>query len=154
MSYISLLAPASAVMALLFSGLLAIKVIKEPQGNEVMRKISSAIKEGANTYLKVQYRGVGIFFAVMFVVLGLLAWRGFLTPFVPFAFVSGGFFSGLSGYIGMKIATAANARTADAAMRSLNSGLNVAFSSGAVMGFVVVGLGLLDISIWFFFLNY
>lgn len=154
MSYISLLAPACAVMALLFSGLLAIKVIKEPQGNEVMRKISSAIREGANAYLKIQYRGVGIFFAVMFVVLGLLAWRGFLTPFVPFAFVSGGFFSGLSGYIGMKIATAANARTADAAMRSLNSGLNVAFSSGAVMGFVVVGLGLLDISIWFFFLNY
>ena len=90
----------------------------------------------------------------MFVILMALALTGFLTLFVPFAFVTGGFFSGLSGFIGMKIATAANARTAHAASNSLNSGLRIAFSSGAVMGFVVVGLGLLDISFWYFFLQW
>lgn len=101
-----------------------------------------------------QYKGVAFFFAAMFIVLIVLACTGLVTVFVPAAFLTGGFFSGLSGFIGMKIATAANCRTAAAAQRSLNGGLKVAFHAGAVMGFVVVGLGLLDISIWFFFLKY
>ena len=119
-----------------------------------MKKISLAVRKGANAYLKRQYIGVILFFAVIFVVLMVLAFMGYLTIFVPFAFITGGFFSGLSGFIGMKIATAANARTANAARGSLNSGLRIAFSSGAVMGFVVVGLGLLDISFWYFFLKF
>jgi K(+)-stimulated pyrophosphate-energized sodium pump len=119
-----------------------------------MRKISAAVRRGANAYLKRQYTGVSLFFAVMFVVLGILAFTGFLTPFVPFAFITGGFFSGLSGFIGMKIATSANSRTAQASSESLNRGLRVAFSSGTVMGFTVVGLGLLDLSIWFLLLKY
>ncbi len=154
MEKITLLAPAGALVALLFAALLAAKVLRMPQGNDLMIKISAAIRKGANAYLRIQYRGVALFFGGMFILLGILAWFKFLTPFVPFAFLTGGFFSGLSGFIGMKIATAANARTTNAAMNSLNSGLKVAFSSGAVMGFVVVGLGLLDISIWFYFLNF
>lgn len=154
MENITLLAPAGAIAALIFAAYLALKVMRLPQGNDLMVKISGAIRKGANAYLKIQYTGVAIFFAGMFVVLSILAGFKFLTPFVPFAFLTGGFFSGLSGFIGMKIATAANARTANAAQKSLNSGLQVAFSSGAVMGFVVVGLGLLDISIWFYFLNF
>jgi len=119
-----------------------------------MTKISLAVRKGANAYLKIQYRGIAVFFGVMFVILGVLAFKGLLTPFVPFAFLTGGFFSGLSGFIGMKIATAANARTANAAMGSLNKGLKIAFSAGGVMGFVVVGLGLFDLSVWFYFLNF
>ena len=122
--------------------------------SDLMKKISLAVRRGANAYLKRQYTGVLIFFGIMFVILFILALNGFLTLFVPFAFITGGFFSALSGFIGMKIATAANARTANSAQKSLNSGLKVAFSSGAVMGFVVVGLGLLDISFWFFFLKF
>lgn len=154
MQKITLLAPAGALVALLFAAILAMRVLKTPQGNDLMIKISMAIRKGANAYLKIQYRGVAMFFGGMFIILIILAAFGFLTPFVPFAFLTGGFFSGLSGFVGMKIATVANARTANAAMGSLNAGLKVAFSSGAVMGFVVVGLGLLDISVWFYFLNY
>ena len=119
-----------------------------------MKKISQSIRIGANTYLTRQYKVVGIFFAVMFVVLMAMAFAGLLTYFVPFAFITGGFFSALSGFVGMKIATAANARTANACRGSLNGGLRVAFSAGSVMGFTVVGLGLLDISIWFALLKY
>lgn len=151
---IFILAPIGAALAIIFAIIQARKVLKFPEGNEVMRKISAAIKKGANAYLKRQYTGVALFFVVMFVVLGIMALNGFLTPFVPFAFITGGFFSGLSGFIGMKIATAANARTAQASSESLNNGLKVAFSSGAVMGFTVVGLGLLDLSLWFFLLKY
>ncbi|HOO26786.1 MAG TPA: sodium/proton-translocating pyrophosphatase, partial [Clostridiales bacterium] len=154
MQAITLLAPLGSLAALFFAGVLAIFVLKKPQGNETMIKISQAIKKGADAYLKIQYKGVALFFGIMFIVLSALAYFKFITPFVPFAFISGGFFSGLSGFFGMKIATAANARTANAASNSLNSGLKVAFSSGAVMGFVVVGLGLLDISAWFYFLNW
>ncbi|NLP48580.1 MAG: sodium-translocating pyrophosphatase [Clostridiales bacterium] len=154
MQSITLLAPFASLAALIFAGIMAYVVIKKPQGNEAMIKISTAIKEGADAYLKIQYRGVALFFGLMFILLSALAYFKFITPFVPFAFVSGGFFSGLSGFFGMKIATAANARTAHAASSSLNSGLKVAFSSGAVMGFVVVGLGLLDISVWFYFLDW
>ena len=148
------LAPVCSVIALLFAWFLAVKVKSFSEGTEQMAKIAAIIRKGARAYLKRQYTGVGIFFVIIFVVLGILAITGFLTPFVPFAFLTGGFFSGLSGFIGMSIATAANARTANAANKSLNSGLRVAFNSGAVMGFTVVGLGLLDLSIWFFFLRF
>jgi len=148
------LVPAGSILALLFAAYQARKVLKFPEGNEIMQKISASIRKGANAYLKRQYTGVGLFFIVMFVVLGIIAFTKFLTPFVPFAFITGGFFSGLSGFIGMKIATSANARTAQASSESLNKGLRVAFSSGTVMGFTVVGLGLLDLSIWFFLLKY
>ena len=112
-----------------------------------------SIRKGANAYLKRQYSIVSVFFAFMFVLLCVMAAFGFLTWFVPFAFVTGGFFSGLSGFIGMKIATLSNSRTANACISSLNKGLRVAFSAGSVMGFTVVGLGLLDISVWFIILK-
>ncbi|MFU0832485.1 MAG: sodium-translocating pyrophosphatase [Oscillospiraceae bacterium] len=150
----TILAPVGAVVALLFAWYLAAKVLKSDEGNDRMKQISRAVRRGANAYLKRQYTGVGIFFAVMFVVLLIMAFSGFLTMFVPFAFLTGGFFSGLSGFIGMKIATNANDRTANAAQHSLNSGLHIAFSAGAVMGFVVVGLGLVDISFWYYFLKF
>ena len=143
-----------SLIALLFAFLTSKKIMKFSEGNEKMQKISNAIREGANAYLKRQYKVVGIFFAVMFVVLSVMAIFKLITPYVPFAFVTGGFFSALSGFVGMKIATLTNARTAQGASQSLNKGLKVAFSAGSVMGFTVVGLGLLDISIWFFLLKY
>ena len=151
---LTILAPIGSAIALLFALYLARKVLREDEGNDQMKKISAAVRAGANAYLKRQYSGVIIFFAILFVVMLGLALGGYLTMFAPFAFVTGGFFSGLSGFIGMKIATSANARTAQAASKSLNSGLKVAFSSGAVMGFVVVGLGLLHISLWFYILKF
>lgn len=138
-----------AAIALLFALFQSRKVLKFSEGTEKMKTIAAAIRSGANAYLKRQYITVAIFFAIMFVILGILAVIGFVSPFVPFAFVTGGIYSGLAGFIGMKIATLSNARTAHAASESLNKGLNVAFSSGAVMGFTVVGLGLLDVSVWF-----
>ena len=120
-----------------------------------MQKLAASIRKGANAYLKRQYTTVAKIFIIVFVILLLLAWQGMLDNwFIPFAFLTGGIYSGLAGFIGMKIATSANARTANAAHESLNRGLNVAFSSGAVMGFTVVGLGLLDVSIWFHILKY
>ncbi|MCL1815776.1 MAG: sodium-translocating pyrophosphatase [Treponema sp.] len=148
------IAPVGSAFALLFAFFQAQKIYKFSEGNDLMKRISKSVRTGANAYLRRQYTGVALFFAVMFVVLGVMAFAKLLTPFVPFAFVTGGFFSGLSGFIGMKIATAANARTAQASSESLNRGLRVAFSSGSVMGFTVVGLGLLDLSIWFFLLKY
>ena len=143
-----------SVLALLFALFTARKVMKFPEGTERMQKISASIRQGANAYLSRQYRIVLVFFGAMFVILGVMAFLKLLTPYVPFAFLTGGFFSGLSGFIGMKIATASNARTANASRESLNRGLRVAFSAGSVMGFTVVGLGLLDISIWFFLLKF
>lgn len=148
-----ILAPIGAVLSLLFAGYLAYRIKSYSTGTELMTKISNAIKSGAKAYLKRQYTGVGIFFAVMFIVLIVLSTLKFVNPFVPFAFITGGFFSGLSGFIGMSIATSSNARTAFAASESLNKGLRVAFSSGGVMGFTVVGLGLLDLSIWYYLLS-
>jgi K(+)-stimulated pyrophosphate-energized sodium pump len=148
------LVPAGSMLALIFAFVQARKVLGFPEGNELMKKISLSVRQGANAYLKRQYTGVALFFVVMFVALGIMVFAGLLTPFVPFAFITGGFFSGLSGFIGMKIATAANTRTAQASSESLNRGLRVAFSSGTVMGFTVIGLGLLDLSIWFFLLKY
>ena len=138
---------AGSLLALLFALLMARKVIKFPEGTDLMKKISNSIRQGANAYLSRQYRIVIIFFAIMFVILGVMAFAKLLTPYVPFAFITGGFFSALSGFIGMKIATLSNARTANACQEGLNRGLRVAFSAGSVMGFTVVGLGLLDISV-------
>ncbi len=143
-----------ALAALLFAVFTAKRIMKFSEGTDKMKKISLAIRQGANAFLKRQYVVVGVFFAFMFVLLSVMAIFKLLTPYVPFAFVTGGFFSALSGFIGMKIATASNARTAFASSESLNKGLRVAFSAGSVMGFTVVGLGMLDISIWFCLLKY
>ncbi len=143
-----------SVFALMFAALTAKKVLKFSEGTEKMQKISQSIRKGANAYLKRQYSVVLVFFGGMFVVLCIMAALGFLTWFVPFAFITGGFFSALSGFVGMKIATLSNARTANACREGLNRGLRVAFSAGSVMGFTVVGLGLLDISVWFFLLKF
>lgn len=143
-----------AVIALAFSMFNFFSVKKKPEGTDAMKAIGEKIRKGAMAYLKRQYKTVGIFFAIMFVILLVLAFAGFLTPFVPFAFLTGGFFSGLSGFIGMKIATYANTRTANGAQQGLNKGLKIAFASGSVMGLTVVGLGLLDISVWFMLLKF
>ncbi|MCD7769299.1 MAG: sodium-translocating pyrophosphatase [Oscillospiraceae bacterium] len=146
-----------AAIALIFAALQRRKVMKFSEGNEKMVKLASAIREGANAYLKAQYTTVAKVFAVVFVILLIIAFASkgqMLSRVTPFAFLTGGIWSMLAGLIGMKIATNANARTANAAQEGLNKGLNVAFSSGTVMGFTVVGLGLLDITLWFFGLKY
>ena len=144
-----------ALLALFFAVVQSRKVMSFSEGNATMKKIASAIRQGANAYLKHQYATVAKVFGIVFVILLALAWFGRLDNwFIPFAFVTGGIYSAIAGFVGMKIATAANSRTAQAASESLNKGLNVAFSSGAVMGFTVVGLGLLDISVWFHILKY
>lgn len=143
-----------SLMALVFAFFMFKRVHSQSEGSEKMIKISALIRRGASAYLKRQYKGVGMFFSVVFVILLSLSIMGYLNHFIPFAFLTGGLFSGLSGYIGMKTATVANNRTACAAQEGLNSGLKVAFSAGAVMGFVVVGLGLLDLSLWYTFLRY
>lgn len=145
---------AGAVLALVFAVLMAKRALSADEGTPQMKKIASFIRDGANAYLRRQYTVVVVFFACMFVILCVMAALGFLTWFVPFAFVTGGFFSGLSGFVGMKIATSSNARTANACRTGLNAGLRVAFSAGTVMGFTVVGLGLLDISIWYILLRF
>ena len=144
----------ASVLALLFAVFTARRVMKFSEGTDLMKKISQSIRKGANAFLKRQYKIVLIFFGAMFVVLLAMAFAGLLTYFVPFAFLTGGFFSALSGFIGMKIATASNARTANACREGLNRGLRVAFSAGSVMGFTVVGLGLFDISLWFLLLKF
>jgi K(+)-stimulated pyrophosphate-energized sodium pump len=149
-----ILAPVGSILALSFAAYLAVSIRKKDEGNEKMKEIAEAVRVGAKAYLKRQYLGVSIFFVVVFCILFLLAFKKYLPIFVPFAFLTGGFFSGLSGFIGMTTATQSSNRTAAAAMKSLNSGLRVAFSSGAVMGLTVVGLGLLDLSIWYYFLNW
>ena len=149
-----LLAPLGSILALGFAFYLAISILKMDEGTDKMKEIAAAVRVGAQAYLKRQYLGVSIFFVVVFFILLAMAMKNYLVIFVPFAFLSGGFFSGLSGFIGMTIATQSSNRTAQAASKSLNSGLRVAFSSGAVMGLTVVGLGLLDLSIWYYFLNW
>ena len=146
-----------AAIALIFAVIQAKKVLSFSEGTELMQKIASNIRTGANAYLKRQYTTVAKVFLVVFIVLLAIAFGSngsMLSKFTPFAFVTGGIWSMLAGFIGMKIATSSNARTAQAASESLNRGLRVAFSSGSVMGFTVVGLGLLDISIWYFLLRY
>ena len=145
---------AGAVIALVFSAMMYLRVKREPEGSQEMAEISGAVQKGANAYLKRQYLGVILFFAIVFVVLLIMAFGGYLSFFTPFAFVTGGFFSGLSGFIGMKTATMANCRTAFGASKSLNKGLQIAFSAGSVMGFTVVGLGLFDLSAWYLILHF
>lgn len=152
--YLVLATFVGSIIALLFVVITAKRVLKFSEGNPLMQKISKSIRQGANAYLKRQYTVVGVFFACMIVVLCIMAACHLLTWFVPFAFLTGGFFSGLSGFVGMKIATASNCRTANACQEGLNRGLRVAFSAGSVMGFTVVGLGLFDISVWFALLRF
>ena len=146
-----------AIIAGLFAVMQAKKVMTYSEGTERMQHIAASIRSGANAYLKQQYTTVFKVFVVVFVILLAVAFASggrMLSKFTPFAFVTGGIFSMLAGFIGMKIATNSNARTAQAASESLNKGLRVAFSSGSVMGFTVVGLGMLDITFWFFLLRY
>ncbi len=148
---------AGALIAGLFALIQAKKVLSYSEGSEKMRKIAANIRAGANAYLKQQYTTVFKVFVVVFAVLLVIAFASggnMLSKYTPFAFVTGGIFSMLAGFIGMKIATNSNARTAQAASESLNKGLRVAFSSGSVMGFTVVGLGMLDITMWFYLLRY
>ena len=146
--------PAASVIALFFAWLFYHQMRKEDEGTPRMKEIAKFVREGAMAYLKQQYKVVIIVFAILAVFFAVLAYGfGVQNPWVPFAFLTGGFFSGLAGYIGMRTATYASGRTANAARRSLNAGLKVAFRSGAVMGLTVVGLGLLDIALWFILLN-
>ena len=147
------LLPLAAVVALIFGWLFFKNMMKNSEGTDRMKEIAQYVREGAMAYLKSQYRVVGMVFAVLLVILIVLAYLGVQNPFVPVAFLTGGFFSALCGFLGMKTATFASARTAQGASESLNKGLKVAFRSGAVMGMVVVGFGLLDITAWFWILN-
>lgn len=153
MSYFYLV-PAASVVALVFAYYFFKKMMKESEGTEKMRTIAQYVREGAMSYLKQQYKVVIIVFIVLAILFGIMAWFGLQNNWVPFAFLTGGFFSGLAGFFGMKTATYASARTANAARTSLNKGLQIAFRSGAVMGLVVVGLALLDISLWYLILDY
>ena len=146
--------PAASIIALLFAFIFYRQMKKEDEGTPTMRQIASYVRQGAMAYLRQQYKVVIIVFLILAAFFAVLAY-GFnvQNPWVPFAFLTGGFFSGLAGFIGMRTATYASGRTANAARRSLNSGLKVAFRSGAVMGLTVVGLGLLDIALWYVILN-
>ncbi len=148
------IAPVSAVLALLFAWIFYRGMMKAPAGNDRMQEIATYVREGAMAYIKRQYSVVFKVFMILVVLLLVLAYLGVQNPFVPIAFLTGGFFSGLCGYLGMKTATNASSRTAQGASVSLNNGLKIAFRSGAVMGLVVVGFGLLDIVLWFVILNY
>jgi len=147
--------PLGSTIALIFAWIFFKSMMKNSEGTEAMAAIASHVRKGAMAYLKQQYKVVGIFFLVMTGLFAILAYGlNVQNHWVPFAFITGGFFSGLAGFFGMKTATYASARTANAARKSLDAGLKVAFRSGAVMGLVVVGLALLDISIWFIILNH
>ena len=148
------LVPFASLVALLFALYFFRSMMKESEGTSQMIKIAQHVRDGAMSYLKQQYKVVSIVFVVMAIVFAVMAYFGLQNNWVPFAFLSGGFFSGLAGFFGMKTATYASARTANAARHSLNKGLQLAFRSGAVMGLVVVGLALLDISVWYIILDY
>ncbi|MBO7510135.1 MAG: sodium/proton-translocating pyrophosphatase, partial [Bacteroidales bacterium] len=146
--------PLASLLALSFAFIFFRQMRKEDEGTPTMRQIAQYVREGAMAYLKQQYKVVVIVFVVLAVLFAILAYGfGVQNPWVPFAFLTGGFFSGLAGFVGMKTATYASGRTANAARRSLNAGLKVAFRSGAVMGLTVVGLGLLDIALWYWVLQ-
>jgi K(+)-stimulated pyrophosphate-energized sodium pump len=145
--------PISALLALLFAWIFYSNMKAQDEGTDRMKEIAEYVREGAMAYLKRQYTVVGKVFLILVILLSILAYMGVQNPFVPIAFLTGGFFSGLCGFLGMKTATFASNRTAWAASKSLNKGLQVALRSGAVMGLVVVGFGLLDIALWFLLLN-
>jgi K(+)-stimulated pyrophosphate-energized sodium pump len=145
--------PISSVMALLFAWIFYKGMMKQEEGTDKMKSIAAYVREGAMAYLKSQYTVVTKVFIVLALLLAVLAFMGVQNPFVPIAFLTGGFFSGLCGYLGMRTATFASNRTAWGASKSLNKGLKIALRSGAVMGLVVVGFGLLDIALWFIFLT-
>jgi K(+)-stimulated pyrophosphate-energized sodium pump len=147
------LVPVASLIALFFAWYFFKQMMKNSEGNDTMKEIARHVRDGANAYLSSQYRVVALVFLVLVILLGVLAFMKVQNPFVPVAFLTGGFFSGLCGFLGMKTATYASARTAEGASKSLNQGLKIAFRSGAVMGLVVVGFGLLDIALWFWFLN-
>ncbi len=145
--------PFASVLALIFAWFFFKNMMKNSEGTDKMKEIAQHVRDGAMAYIKRQYKVVSIVFGVLFIILLMLAYFGIQNPFVPVAFLTGGFFSGLCGYLGMRTATYASARTAQGASQSLNKGLKIAFRSGAVMGLVVVGFGLLDISLWWVILN-
>ena len=144
---------AASILALTFAFIFFKQMMKEEEGTDLMKKIAEYVRKGAMAYLKQQYKVVIIVFVVLAIIFFVMSLFDLQNGIVWFAFLTGGFFSGLAGYFGMKTATYASARTANAARKSLNSGLQVAFRSGAVMGLVVVGLALLDVSLWFLVLN-
>ncbi len=146
------LAPLSMFLAMAFAACMAWRVLRYNRGNEKMREISDTIHHASRVYLSQQYKVVALFFIIMFFLLLALAYLGLVNPYVPYAFLTGGFLSALAGYIGMTIATKANSRTTQAVQKSLNSGLRLAFSAGSVMGLSVVALGLLQILMWYYIL--
>lgn len=149
------LVPFASVMALFFAWRFFVQMMKADEGTDTMKKIAEHVRKGAGAYLRQQYKIVIIVFVVITIIFSILAYGlGVQNPWVPFAFITGGAFSGLAGFFGMKAATFASARVANACRNSLDAGLRLAFRSGAVMGLVVVGLVLLDISLWFIVLNY
>ena len=155
MNSIFWLVPFSSVMALFFAWFFFQQMMKESEGTDTMKKIAKHVRDGAMAYLRQQYKVVFRVFLILTALFAVMAYvLKIQNPWVPFAFLSGGFFSGLTGFFGMRTATYASARTANAAQRSLNDGLRIAFRSGAVMGLVVVGLGLFDISVWFYALQF
>jgi K(+)-stimulated pyrophosphate-energized sodium pump len=153
MSNIFFLVPLASILALGFAWFFFKSLMKNSEGTDRMKEIAQYVREGAMAYLKRQYRVVTLVFVILFVLLTIMAYFNVQNPFVPVAFLTGGFFSGLCGFLGMKTATFASARTAHGASQSLNKGLQIAFRSGAVMGLVVVGFALLDIAAWFYVLN-
>ncbi len=148
------LVPAASLLALLFAFIFFKQMMKEDEGTDLMKKIASHVRKGAMAYLKQQYKVVTIVFVVLAAIFAVMSVFDLQNGWVWFAFLTGGFFSGLAGFFGMKTATYASARTANAARKSLNSGLKVAFRSGAVMGLTVVGLALFDVAVWFLVLDY
>ncbi|MCP4131193.1 MAG: sodium-translocating pyrophosphatase [bacterium] len=148
------IAPIGSVIALIFAFIFYKSMMKADEGNEKMIEIASHVRDGAMAYLKRQYGVVSIVFVILLIIFTILAFMGVQNPFVPVAFLTGGFFSGLCGFLGMKTATNASSRTAQGASVSLNQGLKVSFRSGAVMGLIVVGFGLIDISAWYVVLNW
>jgi K(+)-stimulated pyrophosphate-energized sodium pump len=151
---IFLLVPFAAIVALGFAWYFFKQMMRQSEGTDTMKKIAQYVREGAMSYLRQQYKVVIIVFIVLAILFAIMAYFDLQNSWVPFAFLTGGFFSGLAGFFGMKTATYASARTAEAASKTLNQGLQVAFRSGAVMGLVVVGLALIDISAWYFVLNH
>ena len=149
-----ILVPVASLAALVCAFYFFRSLMKKDEGTLKMKTIAGFIREGAMSYLKQQYKVVIIVFIILALIFALMAFFGLQNKWVPFAFLTGGFFSGLAGFFGMKTATYASARTANAVQKSLNSGLKIAFRSGAVMGLVVVGLALLDISVWYLILDF